>query len=77
MVIFNEEGTFEHNIAMRSTGILVVVDIPYNPWSKICFGFHPPEHSSPTIGQIVLDRFRSYLRKDAGMDSSKNSKRLY
>ena len=39
VVIFNEEGTFGHNLAMRSTGIVVVVNIPYNPWSKICF--HP------------------------------------
>ena len=40
VVIFNEKGAFPHNIAMRSTGILVVVDIPWWSWSKICHGFH-------------------------------------
>ena len=37
VVIFNERSTFDHNMAMRSTGIVVVVDIPYNPWRKKCF----------------------------------------
>ena len=39
VVIFNRKGSFEHNLAMRSTGIVVVVDIPYKPWCKTCF--HP------------------------------------
>merc|ERR1719219_1480398 len=29
VVIFNRKGKFEHNLAMRSTGIVVMVDIPY------------------------------------------------
>ena len=39
VVIFNEKDCFEHNLAMRSTGIVVVVDIPFDPWVKKCF--HP------------------------------------
>ena len=39
VVIFNAKGQFEHNLAMRSTGIVLVVDIPYKPWSRKCF--HP------------------------------------
>merc|ERR1719510_2138887 len=39
VAIFNWKGKFEHNLAMRSTGILVVVDIPYSPWCRKCF--HP------------------------------------
>ena len=33
VVFFNEKGEFHHNLAMRSTGILVVVDIPEDPWA--------------------------------------------
>ena len=39
VVIFNDKDTFMHNVAMRSTGIVVVVNIPYDPWSTKCF--HP------------------------------------
>ena len=39
VVIFNQIGYFEHNLAMRATGIVVVVDIPFIPWRKKCF--HP------------------------------------
>jgi len=39
VVIFNRKGYFEHNFVMRSTGIVVVVDIPYDPWKTKCF--HP------------------------------------
>ena len=39
VVIFNLKGRFEHNLAMRSTGIVVVVDIPTMPWYRKCF--HP------------------------------------
>ena len=45
VVVFNEKGEFHHNLAMRSTGILVVVDIPEDPWMQKCF--HPvgnPDH---------------------------------
>ena len=37
VVIFNKKGHFEHNIAMRSTGVVVMVDIPHDPWRQKCF----------------------------------------
>ena len=37
VAIFNQIGYFQHNLAMRATGIIVVVDIRFIPWRKKCF----------------------------------------
>ena len=41
VVIFNRNGRFEHNLAMRSTGLLVIVNLPFTPWIHICFSESP------------------------------------
>ena len=55
VVIFNQKGKFMHNLTMRSTTIVVVVDIPYNPWSRKCF--HPSgntNHGPPVLKKMAL-----------------------
>ena len=41
VVVFNRDGRFEHNLAMRSTGLLVIVNLPFTPWIHICFSENP------------------------------------
>ena len=42
VVMFNRDGFFEHNMAMRSTGLLIIVNLPtYESWRAICFSEHP------------------------------------
>ena len=36
VVIFNNYY-FNHNLAMRSTGVVVVVNISFYPWATVCF----------------------------------------
>ena len=57
VVMFNRDGFFEHNIAMRSTGLLIIVNIPtYESWRAICFSENPSwyHYSSNIIANKLL-----------------------
>ena len=41
VVVFNRNGFFEHNMSMRSTGLLITVDVPYVSWISNCFCDNP------------------------------------
>ena len=41
VVVFNRTGFFEHNMSMRSTGLLITVDVPYVSWISNCFCDNP------------------------------------
>ena len=55
VVVFNQDGRFEHNLAMRSTGLLVIVNLTYSPWINICFSDNPGWFHFPVLDMI--DKF--------------------
>ena len=52
VVVFNRNGFFEHNMSMRSTGLLITVDVSYVSWISNCFFDNPGWSHHPVQSKL-------------------------